>query len=222
VSVHPGAGQARLGEDTGLQVRRTFERSFRAGQVIYDEGEAGDVLYVIEAGHVELTRERPDGPRVVARLGAGDLFGELSALLGRPRGHRAVAVGATRLLELDAGTFEAMCVARPEIAIRVIQSLAERAVDLEQRLAALGVDDLLRPLVRVLLRRAEPVESGRRLATTLRALARESGLSLPEAHRALGQLLERRLVQLVDDVLQIPDAEALAACLDEGGPPLRR
>lgn len=210
----PDAPAARGPEDTSFRVRRSFERCFEPGEVIYEEGQPGDVLFVIQSGQVELIRQSPDGPRPVAKLGAGDFFGELSVLLGRPRSSRAVAASASRLLQLDGATFEAMCVERPEIAIRVIQRLAARAIDLEQRLAALGVDDLLRPVVRVLLRRAEPVERGGRLPTTLRTLAREAGLSLLEAHRALGQLLDRKLVKLVDDVLEIPDLEALSACLD--------
>jgi CRP-like cAMP-binding protein len=150
----------------------------------------------------------------VARLAPGEFFGEMAVLLGRPRSVRAVAASASVLIELDAATFEEMCVAQPEIAIRVIQRLAARVIDLEQRLAALGVDDLLRPVVRVLVRRADREEGAGRLATSLRRLATEAGLSLLEAHRALGQLMERRLVRLVDDVLVIPDLESLSACLD--------
>jgi CRP-like cAMP-binding protein len=201
-------------EDTQFRVRRAFERGHEAGQTVFDEGDPGEVLYVIQTGMVELVRSGPDGPRLVARLGPGEFFGEMGVLLGRPRSVRAVAVSDSRLLELDAATFEEMCVARPEIAIRVIQRLAARVIDLEQRLAALGVDDVLRPLVRVLVRRADRESGGGKLATTLRRLAGEAGVSLLEAHRALGQLLERRLVRLVDDVLVIPDLEALSACLD--------
>ena len=84
----------------------------------------------------------------------------MGVLLGRPRSVRAVAASDSRLIELDAATFEEMCVAQPEIAIRVIQRLAARVIDLEQRLAALGVDDLLRPVVRVLVRRADREEGG--------------------------------------------------------------
>jgi hypothetical protein len=36
-----------------------------------------------------------------------------------------------------------------------------------------------------------------------------------EAHRALGQLLERKRVRLQDDALVIPDLDALAAALDD-------
>jgi CRP-like cAMP-binding protein len=204
----------RVSEDTQLRVRRAFERSFEAGQAIFDEGDPGDVLYVIQTGMVELIRSGPDGPRLVARLAPGEFFGEMGVLLGRARSVRAVAASASRLIELDAATFEEMCVAQPEIAIRVTQRLAARVIDLEQRLAALGVDDLLRPVVRVLVRRADHEAGGGRLATTLRKLAAEAGLSLLEAHRALGQLMERKLVRLVDDILVIPDLEALSACLD--------
>jgi CRP-like cAMP-binding protein len=201
-------------EDTNVRVRRAFERSVRAGQVLFEEGDPGDVLFVIQSGQIELTRAGADGPRLVARLGPGELFGEMSVLLGRPRSARAVAASDGRLLQLDGATFQAMCVERPEIALRVIQRLAARAIDLEQRLAALGADDLLRPVVRVLVRRAQIEGGGARLATSLREIAQEAGLTLLEAHRALGQLLDRKLVRLVDDVILVPDREALAGCLD--------
>ncbi len=206
-------------EDTGFAIRRSFERVFSAGQAVFEEGEIGDALYVIQSGSVELTRSGPAGPRLVARLGPGEFFGEMGVVLGRPRSVRAMAVSDARLLELDGETFESMCVERPEIMIRVIQRLASRVIDLEQRLSALGVDDLLRPVVRVLVRRARPVDSeaeepGSTIQTTLRQLAEEAGLTLLQAHRALSQLLDRKLVRLVDDALIVSDMEALSASLD--------
>ena len=211
---HAESPAIRVNEDTQFRVRRVFERSFEAGQTIFDEGDREKVLYVIQTGMVELIRSGPDGPRLLARLAPGEFFGEMGVLLGQPRSVRAVAASDSRLIELDGTTFEEMCVAQPEIAIRVIQRLAARVIDLEQRLAALGSDDLLRPVVRVLVRRADREAGGGKLDTTLRRIAGEAGLSLLEAHRALGQLLERKLVRLVDDVLVISDLEALSACLD--------
>jgi len=213
VATSPATAQA---EDTHFRVRRAFERSVQAGEILYEEGEPGEALFVVQSGQVELSRTGPDGERVVSQHGPGEFFGEMSVLLGRPRTARAVATSEARLLQLDAGTFEGMCVDRPEIAIRVIQRLAARTIELEQRLAALGVDDLLRPVVRVLVRHAEPCEGGARVATTLRKLAEAAGLGMGEAHRALGQLLDRKLVKLVEDVLQVPDLEALSGALDPG------
>lgn len=202
-------------EDTGYVVRQSYEREYRTGEVIYEIGDEPSVLYVIQAGQVELMRDGPDGARAVARHGPGEFFGEMGVLAGRPRSMRAVAASDARVLELDPSTFESMCLERPEIALRMIRRLALRLTDLEQRLAALGADDLLRPVVRVLVRRAEVEEGqGSRVDTTLRELARESGLTMLEAHRALGQLLERKRVRLQDDALLIPDLEALSAALD--------
>lgn len=205
----------REGDDTtGFVVRRSFERDYAAGEVIYDVGDPGDRLYVIQGGQVELQRVAPESARTVARYGPGDLFGEMGVLLGRPRTSRAIAISSAHLLELDPPTFEGMCIEQPEIAIRVIQRLATRLIDLEQRLEALGVDDLLRPIVRVLVRRADPDGAGGEVPTSLRRLAGEAGLTMLEAHRALTQLLERKVVKLLDDVLVIPDLESLAASLD--------
>lgn len=200
--------------DTGARIRSVFERNFRSGETIYDEGQDGDALFVIQAGQVELIRHGEGGNRVISRHGPGEFFGEMSVLLGRVRMARAVAVADTRVLQLDGRTFETMCVEQPEIAIRVIQRLASRMTHLEQRLAALGADDMLRPVVRVLVRRAERRGSSGRVETTLRALAAEAGLSLADAHRALGYLMDQRLVRLSDDVLLIADIEALSAALD--------
>ncbi|HEX2484812.1 MAG TPA: Crp/Fnr family transcriptional regulator [Myxococcota bacterium] len=210
------ASEGRGRDDTGYVVRQSYEREYAPGEAVYQVGDERPVLYVLQSGQVELVREGPDGPNIVARHGPGDFFGEMGVLGKRPRSTRAVAVTSARVLELDRETFEAMCIERPEIAIRVIRRLAGRLTDLERRLAALGADDLLRPVVRVLMRRGEALSAGgARFAGNLRQLAADAGLSMLEAHRALGQLLERKRVRLQEDGLVIPDLDALAAALDD-------
>jgi CRP-like cAMP-binding protein len=202
------------GEDTGIRVRRSYQRTLSPGEIIFDEGEPGDHFYVIQSGEVELVRETPQQQRVVARLGAGDFFGELGLVLGGTRTSRAVAVSTTRVIALDRETLEAMCLEQPEIAIRMIRVLVSRLIEAERRLALLGADDLLRPIVRALIRHGEPEGNGLRIGAKLRELASFAGLSMLEAHRALHQLFDRKLVQLAEDVLTVPDREALAASLD--------
>ncbi len=206
------------GENTQVFVKKTYERAVATGEIIFDEGDAGEVLYVIQAGEVELSRMGSSGRRVVARLGPGEFFGEMSVVVGEPRSARAVAVTNSRLLELDGATFEAMCVERPEIAIRIIRRLTARLIESERRLSTLGIDDLLRPVVRVLVEHAErDAAHGARIPTSLRALADQAGLSMLEAHRAVHQLLDRKLVRLVDDILVTEDMETLSSCLDSNG-----
>jgi CRP-like cAMP-binding protein len=193
-------------------------RSFAAGETIFEEGDVGTVLYIIQAGEVELSRRMIGGRRTVANLGAGEFFGEMSVVVGERRTARASAVGEIRLIELDAETLEAMCMERPEIAIRIISRLTARLIDSERRLAALGADDLLRPIVRALLKKADPRgDEGVRFPGNLRELARDAGLSMLEAHHALHQLLDQRTLRLVDDCLIAKDVDSLAAHLDADG-----
>ena len=192
-------------------VHRSYERTFRAGSSIFEEGDPGRALFVIQSGEVELSRLGPGGRQRVARLGASDFFGEMSVLVGEPRREHAVARSECRVLEIDGETLEGLCVDRPEMAIRIIQRLTQRVIDGERRLALLRAEDLLRPVVRSLVGDAGGVGP---LPGSLRSLARDAGLSLAEAHRALQELLDRKLVRLVDQELQIPDAGRLSACLD--------
>lgn len=200
------------GDTTQMQVERAFQRRFEDGEIIFEEGDEGIDLYVIQAGQVEVSRGGADGQRVVARLGAGEFFGEMSVVLGEARTARAVAIGATELLELDGETLEVMCIERPEIAIRMIQRLAIRLISAERRLAALGLDDLVGPLVRYLdSLPGEGVDQELRITTTLRDLSRRCELPMQEMHRALHQLMDQKLVRLVGDELVAPDRSALRA-----------
>jgi len=202
-------------DTTAIQVQRTFERSFASGDLIFEEGDEGEVLFIIQAGEVELSRRSLVGRHTVASLGPGEFFGEMCVVVGERRTARAVAVGEARLLEFDGETLEAMCIERPEIAIRIISRLTARLIESERRLAALGVDDLLRPVLRALLKRADtPDDGGVRFPGNLRELAKEAGLSMREAHHALHKLFDQRLLRLVDDILVAKDVDSLASCLD--------
>ncbi len=203
-----------MGEDTSVKVRSSYQRTLSPGEIVFDEGDPGDHFYVIQSGEVELVRESPQQQRVVARIGAGDFFGELGLVLGGPRTSRAVAVSTTRLIALDRDTLEGMCLEQPEIAIRMIRVLVSRLIEAERRLAVLGADDLMRPIVRALVRHGQPAGEGMRVTAQLTELASFAGLSMLEAHRALHQLFERKLVVLAEDVLTVPDREALSATLD--------
>lgn len=182
---------------------------------MFEEGEPGDELFVVQSGVIELTRRGALGPRRVARFGAGEFFGELSAVEGTRRTARAAAVGPACVLRLDRATLESMCVSQPEIALRLIRGLARRLLDAEHRLARIDADEVLRPLVRALIHAAEPdPRHGTRIPLKLRELAQASGLGVLEAHHALQLLFERGALHLVDECLVAPDLRRLSEPLD--------
>ena len=71
------------------------------GDVLFHEGDRGDTLYVIAEGKIKLGRTSPDGrENLVAILGPGEMFGELSLFDPGPRTMTATAVAETQLLGL--------------------------------------------------------------------------------------------------------------------------
>lgn len=66
--------------------------SLPSGSTIFEQGARGELVYVIDAGQVEIVRETADGAEeALASLGPGDYFGELGPLLGFPRSATARA-----------------------------------------------------------------------------------------------------------------------------------
>ncbi len=189
------------------------ERLFAAGQPIYESGEPGETLFIVRAGEVLLSRPGPGGAVTLGCVGPGGAFGEHGATHGGERGGTAVASCETRVLELDRATFEALCLDAPLIALRVVRGIAARLDDAEAALAANGLEQRAAPLLQVLLGRAERTADGARIPGTLRSLAQAAEISMIDAHQALQQWIDRRLLLLVDDVLHAPDLDALARVL---------
>jgi len=207
------ASAHRVSDDERQRLRREVlagcERTLAAGERLFEAGDAGRSVFVVRSGEIELVRRGPGGSCVVGRVGPGEPFAEQAVTLGGRRTTTATALSDARLLELDAETFDALCRARPEIALRWLGALAARLDELEELVAARAVDDAGSTLVQALLRLAEPGDDAARIAGSLRTIAAEANLSLLETYHALHPLLERRLVRLVDDVLQAPDLDAL-------------
>jgi CRP-like cAMP-binding protein len=204
-----------VAENTQIQVQSTFQRTFADGEIIFEEGDEGLDLYIILSGQVQISRKGSGSPRIIAKLSPGEFFGEMSVVLGEARTARAVAVGETELLELDGETLEAMCMERPEIGIRLIQRLATRLISAERRLAAMGLDELVGPLVRYIAKEAEgyPSDAEVRFTTSLRALSEGCELSMQETHLALHQLMDQKLVRVVGEELIAPDPAALSTAM---------
>src|SRR5678815_644617 len=94
-------------------------------------------MYVVQSGEVEIRRLVGETERVIAVLPAGEFFGEMAILNGRPRSATAVVRTRAGLIVIEGKTFEAMLRARPEIALRIIKSLATRLESANQHVELL-------------------------------------------------------------------------------------
>lgn len=104
---------------------RVARRSFKAGEVLFTEGERGDTLHVVRSGGVTLTREHASTPVLVAQLRSGSLVGEM-ALMGDPvRRETARADVACEVLEIARPEFLAL-MQLPSARIERLQGNAAR------------------------------------------------------------------------------------------------
>lgn len=112
-------------EDLQQVAERCTIRDYAPDEIIYREGELGDEMLIITSGRVRISRA--GRAEVVRRYGPGDHVGELSLLRGRPRVADVVAddEGAGGLA-LDAASFRAILDGRPEVAMAMLATLAER------------------------------------------------------------------------------------------------
>lgn len=89
--------------------RRPPDRvSLAAGEVVFEQGSRGDLVYAVEEGQVEIVRIRADRTvEWVAAVGPGEYFGELGPLLGLPRSASAVTSAPAVLTGYTVGEFRA-------------------------------------------------------------------------------------------------------------------
>ena len=101
--------------DPGELARTATERRFAPGDMIFQEGQPGETLYVIWSGRVVVLKGELEAPTLLAVLEPGKIFGEMAILEDRPRSATVVALDELRLLEVNRTGFERMLHQFPEI-----------------------------------------------------------------------------------------------------------
>ena len=106
------------------------------GEAITHQGRVAHYLYVLTKGSIEIRKRKPDDitseARVIARLEAPEIFGEMGLMTGVPRGADVYALTDVECYRVDKPTFERVLLARPEIAKELADKLATRRSSNEQ------------------------------------------------------------------------------------------
>lgn len=95
---------------------------YESGQVVFKEGEPGDVMYVIVEGEVEfLIRGTP-----VRSFGSGEVFGEMALISEKPRSATVVTKTACRLAPINRKRFLLLVQQSPQFSLHMLDVMAER------------------------------------------------------------------------------------------------
>lgn len=97
-------------------------QSFAPGQTIFQRGEAGDQMYLVAEGQVDILL---DG-QLLETVEPGGILGELALIDQKPRSATAIAHTACRLAPIDQTHFLSLIRHTPLFAIQVLRVMAER------------------------------------------------------------------------------------------------
>ena len=117
-----------LDEESARALRRQMaDVKLPRGGHLFLEGDPGDRLYVVLDGKIKLTRAAADGrENLLAVLGPGEMFGELSLFDPRPRTSTASAVTDATVAALAHDALRPWLFERPDVSMHMLQALAKR------------------------------------------------------------------------------------------------
>ena len=104
-------------------------KEFSKGAVLFKEGDIGTEMYLINSGEVRLSRKTKQGIVVLATLGFGEFFGEMSVITNKPRTITAEAVSDCRLNVISKDVLETLVTGNPLVALSILKKLMFRLED---------------------------------------------------------------------------------------------
>jgi CRP/FNR family cyclic AMP-dependent transcriptional regulator len=114
-------------EDLEALSRTLVERPFKAGEMIFHEGDPGTAMYIVAEGHVNIHLPGEASRRVSLKdLARGDFFGEIALFDDKPRSASALATTDARLLELRGDTLSSYLEGRPRAAMPILRMMVDR------------------------------------------------------------------------------------------------
>lgn len=124
---------------TSLITRRRFKK----GQVVFFEGDVSDKFYIINHGKIKTFKHTREGKeQILYILSEGDFIGDLSLLKKSAFQYNAEALEDVRVCSLAKDDLDRILKENPEICLRILESVHDRLVDLENLVQTLSTKDV--------------------------------------------------------------------------------
>ncbi|WP_019144428.1 Crp/Fnr family transcriptional regulator [Aeromicrobium massiliense] len=208
---------AGLDEDASNSLVSSMpETAIRRGEALFNEGDEGSDLFVVTSGKVKLGRTSPDGrENLLAILGPGQMFGELSLFDPGPRSATATAVTDTTVRSLGHESLLPILTEHPDVARALLHQLAARLRRTNEVVGDLVFSDVPGRVAKALLDLSS--RFGRRADDgvhvhhdlTQEELAQLVGASRETVNKALADFAARSWVRLEPRSVVILDLERL-------------
>jgi CRP/FNR family cyclic AMP-dependent transcriptional regulator len=186
-----------------------------SGKIFYAPEDTGEALFILKEGKVQLYRISPEGRKLITNtLGPGTIFGEMSLIGQGMYDSFAEAVEACLVCKMDREDLERLLLDKPVVALRILEVLGRRLLEVETRLEDIAFKTVAGRLASLLLRLMK--EQG----TTIRGLTHQNLADDVGTHRETAtQTLTRFRTQGLLDTgrkrIEIRDPEGLQRIASE-------
>ncbi len=188
---------------------REFGCQFKAGSSIFQEGDPGDLVYIILTGEVQVSKTVRDKSRILATLSRGDFFGEMALISDKPRSATVTVMKDCRMLALGRKIFFRILRSNYEVTVRLVEQLASRLAEADRQLENLMFADTTARLVKVL-----EETSKTEIFMKTEDLAYELGVFEERLSRILRKFEEKGIMEVTPGSMVIRDREKLAKLKD--------
>jgi uncharacterized membrane protein len=126
---------------------RLAEKTFKAGDIVFSQGEAGSSMYIVQSGAVQIylpSKEKDAPPVVLKDLRTGEYFGELAIFDDKPRSASVRALVDTVLLELTREELGEHLGRSKTAAMTILAEMAERLRETNAMLSQRAAKDVVK------------------------------------------------------------------------------
>lgn len=198
------------GELTFL-TQRAVPRRYTAGEIVFGESEPCSGLYVVESGHVRIFKSSANGREQVLSIdGPGSSVAELPVFDGGNYPASVAAVDDVTLLFVSKQDFQALCMAHPQVALKVLRVVGARLRRLVGIIEELSFSTVRRRLASFLLRLAQ--KEGNRRSEGIEITLPVSNQELASQIGTVRELVSRNLSRLQAEGMLKMDGRIVTIC----------
>jgi CRP/FNR family cyclic AMP-dependent transcriptional regulator len=190
-------------------------RSFSAGEAICHVGEPGQSMMAVIVGTVRISLPTTKGREIIlGDLPAGELFGEIAILDGKPRSANATALTRCELLVLERRDVLAFLERSPTACLKLMELLCARIRRSDERMSDIAFFDLPTRIAKRLLQFPTRGSGPAKLSLSQSELADMCGGTRESVNRCLREWEHHGIVELRDRLTIIHKPEALRQLVD--------
>ncbi len=187
--------------------------TFRAGELLLSRGEYFPYVWLVESGQVKVFRINQDGREHILRIvGAGDSVNDVAALDGGPTPANVAALTPVIAWSLEGERLRTTIRRHPDLALEVIQMLAQRTRKLAQQIEDLALYPVTARLARFLLQKPLPRDG----TITRATIAAHLGTTPESLSRALRALKAQGAIRYDRSAIVIIQRETLQQIATDG------